>query len=383
MRVFSLALLALLGLAQAAQAQDDVIVPKQKKNLTILPVPVLFSQKETGVGYGLGVLLSGRLGQDSATRPSNMRAQYWTTQKKQSLYQFAHTIYSPGEKYFLSGEISYYDNLFFYYGIGNDTKQTNESVLANKLLIVNQRVQKAVIPFLFAGLQYRYTKTTDNKPDNNKTNGDGANYFFDSDNGRLDERQRQNTTIVGLGPELTYDTRDVALAAHTGSLLDATVMFNRPGIGSDYNFTRFQLDARHFQPIRSNNTILALQFVGQFHAGDVPFRELAGIGATLGGSLYNGANLMRGVYEQRFRDRQMMTFQAELRQHVFWRIDAAAFGSAGQVGYNLSDFSFAATKTAGGLGARFTLLQRDRVNVRFDYAFGSSPGFYFAIGEAF
>ncbi len=39
--------------------------------------------------------------------------------------------------------------------------------------------------------------------------------------------------------------------------------------------------------------------------------------------------------------------------------------------------------TAGGLGARFNFIRRDRVNLRFDYAFGKDSGFYFAIGEAF
>ena len=47
-------------------------------NLTILPIPVLFYQQETGVGYGIGGLLSGRFGDTATTRPSNIRAQYWT-----------------------------------------------------------------------------------------------------------------------------------------------------------------------------------------------------------------------------------------------------------------------------------------------------------------
>ncbi|RZK21908.1 MAG: hypothetical protein EOO63_18625 [Hymenobacter sp.] len=92
---------------------------------------------------------------------------------------------------------------------------------------------------------------------------------------------------------------------------------------------------------------------------------------------------MRGIYEQRYRNRQMVTAQAELRQHLFWRIDGAAFLGVGQVGYNLNDYTFGGLHTAGGLGARFNLIRRDRVNLRFDYAFGKDPGFYFAIGEAF
>ncbi|QKG53563.1 BamA/TamA family outer membrane protein [Hymenobacter sp. BRD67] len=387
MRFFPLLLAGLVGTALVSQGQGlpagQTESSKPPKKITILPVPVIFYQQETGAGYGLGGLLSGRFGQDTLTRASNARAQAWFTQKHQSLFQFVHTIYSPGEQYYLNGEISYYKNLLYYYGIGNDTKKENESGLSNNLLIINQRVQKSIAPKLFAGLMYRFTRTTDNTPEQYATDGHSPNYFLSSDNGRLDQRQRQNTSISGVGPVITFDDRDVALAAFKGNLLDMSIMFNGKGIGSDYNFVRYQVDARHFQPIFSSKTILALQFLGQFHSGDVPFRELAGLGANLGGTLYNNANLDRGIYEQRFRDRQMMTFQAELRQHLFWRIDGAAFGSVGQVGYNITDFTVDGIKPAGGLGARFNFIRRDRVNLRFDYAWGSAPGFYFAIGEAF
>ena len=387
MRIFPLLLVGLLGGSLASQGQGvpagQTKEAKPPKRITILPIPVLFYQQETGVGYGLGGLLSGRLGNDTLTRASNARVQFWTTQKSQSLLQFVHTIYSPGEKYYLNGEISYYDTALFYYGIGNDTKKGNESLVGYKNLIINQRFQKSIAPKLFAGLMYRFTRINDIHADNNSTDGTAINYFYNTDNGRLDERQRQATNISGVGPVITFDNRDVALAAYTGNLLDVSVMFNEKGIGSDYSFVRYQFDARHFQPIFSNKTILAVQLLGQFHSGNVPFRELAGIGANLGGTLYNNANIARGIYEQRFRDRQLLVAQAELRQHLFWRLDGAVFGSAGEVAYNLNDFNTSGIKPAGGVGARFNFIRRDRVNLRFDYAFGSAPGFYFAIGEAF
>ena len=69
-----------------------------------------------------------------------------------------------------------------------------------------------------------------------------------------------------------------------------------------------------------------MQFLGQFQTGDVPFRELAGLGANLGGTLYNNANLLRGIYEQRFRDRQMIMFQAEIRHKLFPNANSSACG---------------------------------------------------------
>lgn len=398
MRFFPL-ILGLLGLASECLGQTPpgdppvVVTPKPPKRITILPVPVLFYQQETGAGYGLGGLLSGRLGNDTLTRASNMRVQFWTTQKSQSLVQFVHTIYSPGEKYYLNGEISAYKNRLYFFGVGNDEPQvqkSNRSFVDFQLFIINQRVQKSIAKNQFLGAQYRLSRVYNlgQEPGRVDDNGDaipvaqgGPNYFLQDP--RVDLRQTRNFSLSGLGPVYTYDSRDVALAASKGSLLDLQVMFNGKFVGSDYNFVRYQIDARHFQPIFSNKTILALQFLGQFHSGNVPWYGLAGLGANLGGTLYNNANLMRGIYEQRFRDRQMMTAQAELRQHLFWRIDGAAFLGVGQVGYNISDYSFGGLHTAGGVGARFNFIRRDRVNLRFDYAFGTDPGFYFAIGEAF
>lgn len=354
----------------------------KNKTLTLLPIPVLFYQAETGFGYGLGALLSGRFTQDTLTRPSNARVQYWQTTEGQSLLQLVHTVYTPGEKFYLNGEISAYDILLFYYGKGPQTATGDESKTKYKLFIVNQRVQKQIAPKLFFGAQYRLTNITSiEAPDATK---DGKPNVFLTEL-RVTPRERQDTRVSGLGPVLTYDTRDVPLAAFKGDLLDIGATFNGTGLGSDYRFVRYQVDARHFQPIGSNRTILAAQFLGQFHTGDVPFRELAGIGANLGGTLYNNANLLRGIYEQRFRDRQMVMFQAELRQKLFWRIDAAVFGGVGNVNQYADKFALKDTKYAGGAGIRFNFLQRDRVNLRLDYAggTGSKPGILFAIGEAF
>ena len=355
----------------------------KNKTLTLLPIPVIFYQAETGFGYGLGALLSGRFTQDTLTRPSNARVQYWTTQKGQSLVQLVHSIYTPGEKFYLNGEISAYDILLFYYGKGPGTASVDESETAYKLFIINQRLQKQVAPKLFFGAQYRYTGITGVSAPAKTTDEGAPNVFFTDP--RMTERERQNTRVSGLGPVLTYDTRDVPLAAFRGDLLDFGATFNGTGLGSDYRFVRYQLDARHFQPLGSNRTILAAQFLGQFHTGDVPFRELAGLGANLGGTLYNNANLLRGIYEQRFRDRQMIMFQAEIRQKLFWRIDGAVFGGVGNVNQFIDKFALKDTKYAGGAGIRFNFLQRDRVNLRLDYAVGtgSSPGILFAIGEAF
>ncbi|WP_052732546.1 BamA/TamA family outer membrane protein [Hymenobacter terrenus] len=356
----------------------------KNKQLTLLPIPIVFYQAETGLGYGIGGLFSGRFASDTlTTRPSIARVQLWTATEGQSLMQLVHAVYTHDDKFYLNGEVSLYNILLYYYGIGPNSSSANESETKYKLFIINQRLQKQIAPKLFFGALYRFTNVYKFDIPAQNLKADRPNVFLTDQ--RVTERERRSTRVSGLGLALTYDTRDVPLAVFHGNLLDISATFNGTGLGSDYRFARYQLDARHFQPVFSERTILATQLLGQFHTGNVPFRELAGLGANLGGTLYNNANLLRGIYEQRFRDRQMVMFQAELRQKLFWRIDGAVFGGVGNVSNTIDKFNMSNTKYAGGAGIRFNFLRRDRVNLRLDYAggTGSSPGILFAIGEAF
>ncbi|QDA59616.1 BamA/TamA family outer membrane protein [Hymenobacter jejuensis] len=354
----------------------------KKEKPSFIPVPIAFYQQETGFAGGLAILPVWRFGTDTTVRKSNVRLLGWISQKKQTTLQLTHNIFTPEEKFFFSGELSYYDLVFSYYGRGNDTRKSDEVKIKYPLFVFDEKALAKVVPNLFVGLRYRLTNLGDVKLKDPVDQGNNPLNVYN----RLSSQERSGGITSGLGPALLYDGRDNVLATYTGNYVDAHMLFNGSALGSDYKFTRYQVDARHFNPLfGSNNTILALQFLGQYHSGSVPFRELGGMGATLGGSLYNNTYLMRGIYEARFRDRQFTTFQAEIRQKLFWRFDGAAFLGVGQVGYKLSDYSFDGTKFAGGVGARFRFNRRDRLNIRLDYGVGSggNSGIIFAVGEAF
>ncbi|SET84125.1 BamA/TamA family outer membrane protein [Hymenobacter actinosclerus] len=357
------------------------LTPSDPDKPSFIPVPIAFYQQETGFAGGVAILPVWRFGSDTTVRKSNARLIAWISQKKQTTLQLTHTIFTKEEKFFFSGELSYYDLAFKYYGRGNDTDKDVYSNIQYPLIVFDEKALMKVKPNLFVGLRYRLTDLGTVKL---KEHGDddatpGSYYTIPAE-------QRGGYTTSGVGPALLYDSRDNLLATYQGNFVDAHVLFAGKALGSDYNFTRYMVDARHFNPLfGSNNTILALQFLGQYHTGDVPFREWGGMGATLGGSLYNNAYLMRGIYEARYRDRQFTTAQAEIRQKLFWRIDGVVFGSVGQVAPNIDDYKFDAMRYAGGVGARFRFNRRDRLNIRLDYGVGSggNSGIIFAVGEAF
>lgn len=369
-----------VGLNRALSSKSSFkLIPDDPDKPIFIPVPIAFYQQETGFAVGAAILPVWRFGQDTTVRKSNARLIAWFSQEKQTTVQLTHTIFTKGEKFFFQGELSYYDLAFNYYGIGNDTRKSNEAHIQYPLWVFDEKVLAKVMPNLFVGVRYRLTNLGKVEL-NDEDQGNPAPYNL------LSSKERNGYLTSGVGPALLYDGRDNVLATYRGNFVDAHILFNGGALGSDYKFTRYMVDARHFNPLfGSNNTILALQFLGQYHTGSVPFRELGGMGATLGGSLYNNAYLMRGIYEARFRDRQFSTFQGEIRQKLFWRFDGVVFGAVGQVAPRLGDYKLDEMKYAGGVGARFRLNRRDRVNVRLDYGVGSggNSGIIFAVGEAF
>ncbi|GAB3286393.1 BamA/TamA family outer membrane protein [Hymenobacter tenuis] len=367
-----------VGLQRALVPSASKVTARDPDKPSFIPVPIVFYQQETGLAGGAAILPVWRFGQDTTVRKSNARLIAWISQEKQTTVQLTHTIFTPEEKFFFSGELSYYDLAFNYYGIGNDTRKSMESHIQYPLWVFDEKALMKVVPNLFVGLRYRFTNL--GNVELRDTEGDTTPYNL------LSTKERNGYITSGVGPAVLYDGRDNVLATYTGNFVDAHILFHGGALGSDYKFTRYMVDARHFRPLfGSNNTILAAQFLGQYHTGSVPFRELGGMGATLGGSLYNNAYLMRGIYEARFRDRQFTTVQAEIRQKLFWRFDGVVFGALGQVAPRLGDYTFEDTKIAGGGGLRFRFNRRDRLNIRLDYGVGSggNSGIIFAVGEAF
>ncbi|PJJ47809.1 BamA/TamA family outer membrane protein [Hymenobacter chitinivorans] len=351
-------------------------VPKPAKP-SFLPFPIVFSQPETGLGYGVAMLPVWRFGQDTVVRKSNARLILWRTQNNQSLVQLTHNVFTPGEKFLVNGELSYfYKYPINYYGFGPSTSRDDESTIEYKLVIVNQRVLRQVKRNVFAGLQYRLTNLRDVRVRKNIDEGtpqQRPSLLLQ----RPGEELRASTISSGVGPAFLYDGRDNILSAYRGNYLELSALFNGGALGSDFRFSRYLLDARHYQALGpSSKTILATQLVGQFQSGHVPFRELANLG---------GDKILRGYYEGRYRDRQLVALQAELRRPLFWRFNGAIFGSLGQVGNTVGDLGRNSLKATGGAGIRFKYNRRDRLNIRFDYGLArdGSTGFYFSIGEAF
>lgn len=336
-------------------------VPSDSKP-SFIPLPGLFYSPETKLGVAIFVAPVFRLGADTATRKSTSRLLTYYTQEKQWSIQLTHSLFTPGEKFAIIGDWRLYDYPIFYYGTGDQNSADDKELVQYKLVTLNQRLLRRVGGRrLFAGGQYVLASLWD--VDASKSPLLQA---------RPADELRRNT-VSGLGPVLLLDTRDRLTYPAAGTYAELAATFT--GVGGTWSFQRYTADLRRYIGLNATGTrVLALQAVATFHDGRVPFRELAPLG---------GISLLRGYYDGRYRDRQLLAAQAELRAPLWRRFGFVVFGGIGDVGYTLADFGH--PKAAGGAGLRFQFNRRERLNVRADYGIGQSgsSGFYFSIGEAF
>ena len=83
-------------------------------------------------------------------------------------------------------------------------------------------------------------------------------------------------------------------------------------------------------------------------------------------------------------DRHLLAAQMEYRKTLIGRLGAVAFIGFGDVANSIHDFKFKNLRVSAGLGLRFLLEKRERLNIRLDWGFGEDTNnYYLNIAEAF
>lgn len=184
--------------------------------------------------------------------------------------------------------------------------------------------------------------------------------------------EKAKTTAVGAGLILSYDSRDFIPNPYKGIYAKAEQIFYPKFIGSSYNYYTTELVFRHYRQVWEGG-ILAFDLQGVLNWGDVAWNMMADTGSS---------RQMRGYYRGRYRDKNLIQSQIELRQHVYRRSGAVIWAGAGNVFPKFSEFEWSHTLPTFGIGYRWEF--KKRVNVRLDYGIGKGESaFYFNINEAF
>lgn len=337
--------------------------PKSPNRFKVVALPVLFYTPDTKWGAGAGALSTFNFPTDSlGARRSSATIGLVYTQLSQLLFYVPFQLFPKNQQWWIGGEIGYYRYVFNFFGTGNRQPIDYIEKYDATFPRIRLNISRKVAPGFYAGLRYAYDDFNITRKD-----PDGIlvlNNISGSNGGR----------ISGIGAGINLDTRNNLFFPSKGRLVDASVYAEGRNTGSQFVYQRFSIDAAQYWSIGKRG-VLALNGVGIFSFGDVPFHQMPVIGGT---------RRMRGYFEGKYRDKHLLLVQAEFRQPLFWRLGVVGFGGLGMVGPTFKQLALQNTRFNLGGGLRFTIDKAQKINIRVDYGFGQqSKGFYLTFGEAF
>jgi len=249
------------------------------------------------------------------------------------------------------------------YGIGNSAGNVGSSVPINqggKALLLETLIR--LKNKLFLGPRYQWRNL------DAQVKGDSLPPAFN-----IDAIELKSTTSA-IGFHLQRDLRDSQFYPTMGTLSDVVGDFFQGTLGSDFSYQTYTFAFNKYSGL-SPRQVLAFRVFGCATSGHVPFYDLCLLGMH---------NDVRGYKTGQYRDKLMLTAQAEYRLELPKRFGLAVFFGVGEVAPDIGAFNNDNLKPAGGAGIRYTLAKKNHVNLRVDYAAGlQGGGIYMGVSEAF
>ncbi len=328
--------------------------------------PVISFAPETNLSIGVGMKgLFKMKGSGDETRTSNLPLTVQYTIENKYLFFSGFEIFTPQERYVLTGNIRIQSFPSLFFGIGRDTPKSNEEAFDYSQILLEPIFLKNLFRrylFFGGGIRFNRISRVEALP----------NGLLESSN----QSGALGSTSSGLELAMIYDSRDNILNATKGMFISLTHGFYGSWIGSSHDFQLTKLDLRYFiQPLGNASSILGFHFFSQFSKGDTPLQELGQLG---------GQFIMRGYFEGRYTDRHLMASQMEWRQKFSHRWGAVGFIGVGDVAPSLDGFDLSTLRISYGVGLRFLIDEEENLNLRLDFGIGNEKAnYYFKIAEAF
>ncbi len=340
--------------------QGDSAKPYRKY---VFAVPIFAYKPETRWLFGVSVahIFRTRNG-DSITRPSLVRLNLSYSQNHQSSVRPYFDIFTNNNIYNFRGLYQYTNFIEYYWGIGATRPNTGKELYSFHLHKFNLKAARLVAPKLYAGIQLNAEKMAGvSAPSGGLLQTEGA-------------YGNTGYSATGFGVTVYYDSRDNVYFPFSGHMIELSNCYYDSWLGSNYRFSNITLDARKYKRLWKENVIAAQVYVN-LNTGEVPFRMLATMGSE---------NYMRGYYNGRFRDNNLIACQAELRKTIWGPVAFTAFAGAGSVSHSTSGITDY-IKPNFGLGLRMKAIPREHINMRVDMGFmgDGSRAFYITMNEAF
>jgi hypothetical protein len=370
---FLLSFLFLSGSSFAQMKLIKKLLSNEKDTLrkaSFLPIPSFGYAQETGFQFGVGAIVgfyADRL--DTTNRPSSLTLNLnYSTLKAYNMSSLI-DIWGKENKLHYIGELRFKRMPFNFYGIGNSTEEANEDKLIQQQIKVLLQAEKQLLPKAYTGVSLGF--------ENYKYKDVVADGIFNSD----PYYNNRTGSVLYLGVSQSYDARNNNNYTTKGFFIRGTYQY-APDIFSAGNFTgsQIKIDVRNFWRLNKSFAVGVQGLYNTVLGSNTPVYLLPQIGND---------EMMRGYYGGRYRDKNLLAAQAELRYRYSSRFGATLFGGTGTV-WGVDDFSTDAFKPNYGAGLRYFFDPEKGISVRLDYGIGEKrpnekrqSGFYISIAEAF
>lgn len=351
------------------RANEDKTFEK-KIDFSIIGGPSYSSTTKLGLGLmAVGLYRTDRT--DSLTPPSNISI--FAAGSITGFYSVGirgNTIFKH-DRNRLNYKLQFYSEPSEFWGVGHyaGAHHKSDSYLENKAS-VDVRWTHRIARHFYAGAMANFAYVTGSKFDDEKR-GYLLDPSYPAGSGRYMKTEYVNT---GIGLLAEYDSRDFQTNAYRGVYLslDGTIFPKALHTCGRYTLWRVEFTAATYQKVWTDG-VVAVELRGEFNSTHTPWPFMARMGGDI---------RMRGYYEGRYTDLDMMVAQVELRQRIWRRIGGVIWAGAGNVFPRFSEFSWSQTLPNYGVGFRWEF--KKRVNIRFDYGFGrGTSGLVLQINEAF
>ena len=192
----------------------------------------------------------------------------------------------------------------------------------------------------------------------------------------LDRIGAEDTTSGGIGPVVSYDSRDNIHYPRSGTLVEAKGFYKPSSWGNEADYAIGDLAINHYIRL-ADDRVFALRFFGRTGSDDTPYSDKSRLG--------QGSDL-RGFKSGEISGRTLLSGQVEHRWQLTDRWGVVAFGGLAKLwDDDLEDLITEDLYYSVGAGIRFMINTDQKINFRIDAAVGNgdNKGIYVGIREAF
>lgn len=319
---------------------------------------------DVGFGYGLKLFVLNKLKYNEsfdATAFNSTKGERW--------YRFVFSIpdfeLRQGKTYPLSLDLVVdYDKWIKYnfFGIGNSSSYDSAENYQKEPFEISLTFGRAFTRNIIAqfGLRFKTIRNSD----------------FSANSKLLNLSPDLNRSRVSYGSmflNFRYDSRNSIVNPTKGIVLQGETEYAPRLSFNDVSFVHYSGWILYYSTLFYPTTVLAMRFGLQTVSGDnLPVQTLLSIG---------GNSTLRGYSSDRFLDKTLALFNAELRFPIYWRFGGVLGLDAGKVWSSVSKLDLKHWPMNPTAGLRFYM---NTFVVRLDVGFGKeTTGLYFNFGHIF